>query len=116
MTHLSSFNQSFNPLDKARQRPAGQSVPPSWRVISNPNVGSVVWARAPFAAIGSNPSRVIAAVHKLLARHFDEGKGLYEPDWNDERVAGESGAQLAYVVSLRRKHYGELTVPAAAER
>jgi hypothetical protein len=95
----------------ARQRPAVRSVPPSWRVITNLDIGSVDPARAP-----SGPAfRMTVAVCVLLAKHFDDEKGLFEPDWDDQRVAAESGSQLVYVVSFRRKYYGELVVPAAAE-
>ena len=62
---------------------------------------------APVTAIGV-ADRATQMVHKLLTKHFDEDKGLYESDWDDERVARESGAQLAFVESIRRSLYKEL--------
>ena len=99
----------------ARQRPAGRPTPPSWRVITNPDIGPGVRTPAPIAPSGP-AFRTTVAIFKLLIKHFSEETKLYEPDWNDERVAGESGAHLAYVVALRCKHYGELAVPAAVEQ
>lgn len=64
-------------------------------------------AVAPVTAIGANP-KATAMVHKLLAKHFDEDRGFYEVDWDDDRVATESDAQVAFVASIRRDNYAEL--------
>jgi hypothetical protein len=66
---------------------------------------------ASITTIGFKANEMQAAVHKLIAIHFDWEKGLYRPDWDDARIAAESGTQLAFVVSLRRAHYGELAEP-----
>lgn len=67
-------------------------------------------AVAPVTAIGANP-KATAMVHKLLAKHFDEDRGFYEADWDDDRVATESDAQVAFVASIRRDNYAELAEP-----
>jgi hypothetical protein len=91
----------------------GQSALPSRRfrlIISNPDI-----PKDPRVAATGPAAKVTAAVCKLIAKHFDEGRGLYQLDWDDLRVAAESGAHLVFVVLLRRHNYGELMVPTAAE-
>lgn len=58
-------------------------------------------------AIGT-PTPAWRLVHKLLSKHFDEDRGLFEPGWDDARVAAESETQPAFVESIRREYFKEL--------
>jgi hypothetical protein len=78
-------------------------TPPRLRlIICNPDI-----PEGPCVA-GNPVVRMTAAVHKLLIKHFDEVRGLYQPDWDDARVAVESGVHPAFVLATRCDSYGGL--------
>jgi hypothetical protein len=57
--------------------------------------------------IGPDP-KIVRQVITLLNDHFNSTKRLYEPGWDDARVAKESQASLEFVTKYRREGYGEL--------
>lgn len=47
----------------------------------------------------------------LLQSHFNVEKGAFAKDWNDDRVAKETGLARALVVEFRQTCFGELKEP-----
>lgn len=54
-----------------------------------------------------------AKMHRLLDDHFDGERGMYDADWDDARVARESGLAVTEVGRTRDVAYGRLVDAAA---
>lgn len=52
-----------------------------------------------------------ANMFTLLNQHFDPDAGAYAADWNDQRVATESGLAVDHVTEFRRAGFGEIKEP-----
>lgn len=54
-------------------------------------------------------------MHRLLDDHFDVAKGCFAADWNDARVAKETGIAESMVGEYRKAAFGELRMPTEIE-
>lgn len=66
-------------------------------------------------AMSAKPSpdamRAQAQMFSLLQNHFDPNKGLFSQNWDDARIAGETGLSAAVVVDYRETCFGKLKEP-----
>lgn len=56
--------------------------------------------------------KATAKIFTLLQQHFDADTGRYVADWNDARIARETGMSAETVVEFRREAFGEIKEPA----
>ncbi len=59
--------------------------------------------------------RAHRAAMSALEDYYDEAKKCYRPEWNDKRIAEETGASEAHVRETREKYFGPLTITRPAE-
>lgn len=62
-------------------------------------------------AVSVDAHKATAKMHRLLTEYFDAEEGVYSEDWNDDRIAKESGMSASHVAEVRKLAYGELKEP-----
>ena len=66
-------------------------------------------------AMSAKPSpdamRAQAQMFSLLQNHFDPNKGVFSQNWDDARIAADTGLSAAVVVEYRETCFGKLKEP-----
>ena len=66
-------------------------------------------------AMSAKPSpdamRAQAQMFNLLQTHFDPNKGVFSQNWDDARIAADTGLSVAVVVEYRETCFGKLKEP-----
>lgn len=70
-------------------------------------------------AMSAKPSpdamRAQAQMFNLLQNHFDPNKGVFSQNWDDARIAADTGLSAAVVVEYRETCFGKLKEPEAVQ-
>ena len=59
--------------------------------------------------------RAQAQMFNLLQNHFDPNKGVFSQNWDDARIAADTGLSAAVVVEYRETCFGKLKEPEAVQ-
>ena len=59
---------------------------------------------------------IFPKIFTLLTQHFDTDNGRYVADWDDGRIAKETGMAPETVAEFRREAFGEIKEPSEIQR